>query len=240
MTWMICGNWTRTPMIRLIACGLLAAALSVLTGCEEEGLDAYEAPKSQPYVEPELFTRMRTPQPAPSAIEWDVPEGWAESPNASTILFAVFEAKAEAGDARITVTKLSTDGGGVLANINRWRGQVGLPAIQKIEEQSMTPILVGTSTAGLIDLITPEGSEAGLERLMVVLLPRPHDGLTWYFKMTGSVAAMDEQQSAFVSFVESVRFVEVAGVEAEAGAEKEADAESGTESTETAGGDAGE
>lgn len=197
-----------------------ALAVSVmllgLTGCDEEDLRAYQAPKSAPYVQPELLARIRAPvsgtaaTPEPAGIAWDVPEVWAEAPGTSSFLTAVFEAKGETGDARITVSRLSNDGGGVLANINRWRGQVGLGPIQAYEQQPMTPIVVAGQTAGLIDLTAPEGDDAGLDRLVVVFIPRPRENLTWYFKMTGPAGALDEHKPAFVSFVESVRF----GVEA--------------------------
>ncbi len=245
-----------TPLTRT-SCALLAVAvLPMLAGCEDEDIRAYEAPKSEPYVEPEIFTRLSMPQPTPSAIEWDVPEGWNESPNASSILFAVFEvgdnSGGKSGGARITVTKLNTDGGGVLANINRWRGQVGLEPVDSIKKQPMTLIQAGGAPAGLIDLASPEGVVAGLERMMVVMLPRQQDNLTWYFKMTGPTAALDEQEQAFVSFVESVRFGGDTGGDApedvggdvgvESGAESGVDTEADTEADAggNTGGDTGE
>ncbi len=207
MTRMMRDNWTRARKVRSIACCLiLAGMLPISTGCDEEDIGVYQATKSEPYVEPAPFTSPTESRATAPAIRWDVPEGWNESPNASSILYAVFEAKSGLGDARITVTQLSSDGGGVLANINRWRGQVGQPAIQSLEEQTMEPIRVGNSPTDLIDLIAPGGADAGLERLMVVMVPRPQEGITWYFKMTGPTAVMDAQKSAFVSFVGSVRF----------------------------------
>lgn len=190
---------------------VLLASLS-LAGCGEEDLHAYQAPKSAPYVEPELFSRMASgasanpAAPTPIGISWDVPEGWAEAPSTSTFITAVFEAKGEAGDARITVSSLSNDGGGVLQNINRWRGQVGLAPVEQYEQQPMTPITVADQLAGLIDLSAPEGVGASLERLLVVFIPRQDQGLTWYFKMSGPSATLDEQKEAFTHFVESVGF----------------------------------
>jgi hypothetical protein len=230
-------NMTRHGYYRLAtaltraSCALLAVAV-VLGGCEEEDLRAYEAPKSDPYTEPELFISAAAPQPAAVDIAWDMPGSWNESPNSSSILFAVFEADGGAGPVRITVTKLRTDGGGVLANINRWRGQVGLGPVDKIENQPMALIQAGGSPAGLIDLASPEGVEAGLERMMVVMLPRQQDNLTWYFKMTGPTAALDEQMPAFVSFVESVHFGDDAGDESRG--------DTGADSEGISGGDSGE
>jgi hypothetical protein len=211
---------------RLVVC---IAAVSLgslgLTGCGEEDLHAYQAPKSAPYAEPELFSRMgpgasaNPAAPEPVGITWDVPDGWTEAPSTSSFITAVFEAKNEAGDARITVSSLTNDGGGVLQNINRWRGQVGLGPIQQFEEQPMTPITVAGQVAGVIDLSAPEGAGASLERLMVVFIPRPDQGLTWYFKMSGPSATLDEQKQAFTEFVESVGFGGKSGETSEADAD---------------------
>lgn len=239
MKQMIRNNWARTPRIRPIICALLAVTGLLLVGCDEQEVRAYEAPKSEPYVEPDIFKSMTAPRSASKAIGWDVPAGWAESANASSILFAVYEAKSEAGDARITVTKLRTDGGGVLANINRWRGQVGLGPVDSFEAQPMTLIQAGGGPAGLIDIASPEGVDAGLERMMVVMVPRPQDGLTWYFKMTGPKTSLDEHKAAFVSFVESVRFEEKSGVETETAAGDAPETEAGADTEGDSGDDSG-
>jgi hypothetical protein len=197
--------------------------LLCLLGCGEEEIRSYQAPKSAPYVEPDLFSRLTAAPPSavPTSpgITWDVPDTWTETPSTSGFMLAVFEAKGETGDARITVSQLTGEGGGVLANINRWRGQVGLGPIQAFEEQPMTPIQVAGQTAGVIDLAAPVGSNTGLERLIVVFIPRPQENLTWYFKMIGPANALDEHKPAFIRFLESVKF----------GAEPAADAASNFE-----------
>ena len=230
----LCSPPTRLPTGRIGTWITVVCLLSLgLAGCGEEDLRAYAAPKSAPYAEPELFSRMgpgaSAPPgaPQPVGITWDVPEQWTETPSTSSFMLAVFEARGEAGDARITVSSLSNDGGGVLQNINRWRGQVGLGPVEQYEQQPMTPITVAGQVAGLIDLSAPEGVNASLERLMVVFIPRQDQGLTWYFKMSGPSATLETQKEAFTRFVESVGFGEKPGdgTEAETGAVS--DSESG-------------
>lgn len=204
---------TRLTPGRLGVCIVAVSLLSLgLAGCGEGDLRAYQAPKSAPYVEPELFSGLgptssaNPASPQPVGITWDVPEPWTEAPSTSSFIFAVFEAKGDTGDARITVSSLTNDGGGVLENINRWRGQVGLGPVERYQQQPMTPVTVADQPAGLIDLSAPGGAGASLERLMVVFIPRPDQGLTWYFKMSGPSATLEEQKQAFVGFVESVGF----------------------------------
>ncbi len=211
----LCSPQTRVTPGRVVVWFAAVSILSLgLAGCGEEDLGAYPAPKSAPYVEPGLFSGLgpaASANPAaskPVGITWDVPEQWAEAPSTSSFLLAVFEAKGDLGDARITVSSLVNDGGGVLENINRWRGQVGLGPIERYQQQPMAQLTVAGQVAGLIDLSAPEGAGASLDRLMVVFIPRPDQGLTWYFKMSGSSATLEAQKQAFISFVESVGFGE--------------------------------
>ncbi|HMN41812.1 MAG TPA: hypothetical protein PKE29_13280, partial [Phycisphaerales bacterium] len=54
------------------------------------------------------------------------PANWKAEADGSGILAAAFTAENAQGGARITLASLFNDGGGLLANINRWRGQVDL------------------------------------------------------------------------------------------------------------------
>jgi len=190
--------------------GFILGLCLVLCGCEEEAIRSYEAPKAPGYTE-QLPKAFAPAAPVPEVtLEWDVPEGWAEAPSSSSILFAEFAATTDAGDARVTVTRLTADGGGVLSNINRWRGQVGLDPVPTIEAQPMDVVTIGDGPAAFLDLTALEGAEVAIERMLVVILPRLQEGQTWYFKATGPPAALDQQKNRFIQFVQSVRFVEVA------------------------------
>src|ERR1051325_4233494 len=62
---------------------------------------------------------------APRKPNWKIPDGWTEQP-APQMLLGKFEVQAEGGRAEITISTFPGDGGGLLANVNRWRKQVGL------------------------------------------------------------------------------------------------------------------
>ncbi len=190
---------------------LLSCSLAMAYGCGEDPIYTYQAPKSPPYQEPAIFTQLSdlttgntTSQPA---VFWTVPEGWVQAEDRSGFLTAVFTAETDAGPVRITVSQLGGDGGGILANINRWRGQVGLPAITEIQQQPMTPIDIAGQPAGLLDLAANDPTaQASIPRMLIAFLPRPSENRTWYFKMTGKQAGIDAQRDNFMSFLQSFGF----------------------------------
>ncbi|QDU37264.1 hypothetical protein Mal4_15740 [Maioricimonas rarisocia] len=144
-------------------------------------------------------SRPATPPPSstsPSApLTYTVPEGWEERP-ASSFRLVSFMASGDGGDLDVSV---STAGGSVLANINRWRGQVGLPTVSEAElEAGSQAIDVDGTTGTLVELA---GSE---QTILGVVLPR--EGRTWFFKGTGPNAAAERERDAFETFVRSVKF----------------------------------
>ena len=58
-------------------------------------------------------------------LQWDVPKGWIES-SGSKMRLASFNVPYSAGYGDLSVMTLFGDGGGIEANINRWRAQIGL------------------------------------------------------------------------------------------------------------------
>lgn len=206
--------YKQTPVLVLL-CFFLSLCLA-LTGCEEAAIESYQAPKSPPYTPPAPMSPVSGASPAaPSDIHWDLPEGWQLSTAGSSMALATFDitgdpaegGSGEAGEsARVTVTELSGEAGGILGNVNRWRGQVGLPPVEKIEQQPIDPVTIDGNPAGLIDLAAPLEVDAGIPRMLVVLLPRIETNSTWFFKMTGPDKLVAGQKPNFVSFVESIRF----------------------------------
>src|SRR5688500_16517882 len=95
---------------------LSALAFCAVCACREEEITAYRIPKGTdaPAV------------PAQREVSWTVPEGWTEQPASGMRLgsFAVPGREGPAAD--MSVVALSGPAGGDLANINRWRGQIGL------------------------------------------------------------------------------------------------------------------
>ncbi len=138
--------------------------------------------------------------PAASKPSWSVPAGWQEQPPGNLQL-ARFVAEAQpGGKAEVSVTVLTGEGGGALANVNRWRRQMGLEPVDQAGLAKLTTSLdVDGSPAILVDMI----SEDRQNRTVACIVP--HGGETWFFKLTGSDSAAGSQKQAFTQFVRSAR-----------------------------------
>lgn len=105
---------------------------------------------------------------------------------------------------RLTVSKLGGDGGGLAANVNRWRGQVNM---QELPEEKVTgqPMPVtGSSHEMLLFNLNPDDAPADAEGIFAAVLPLGSE--TWYFKLTGPSAKLRESGGeVFMAFLSDVR-----------------------------------
>jgi hypothetical protein len=133
--------------------------------------------------------------------QWEVPEGWRETPP-TRMLLARFEAGGDSGKAEITVSMFPGDVGGTVANVNRWRAQIGLAPWGEGEvTQALTQIEVEGGTAMVVEFA--EEKAQGGRRLIGVIWPRGTH--TWFYKMVGDDAAVVAEKAALMRFVKSVR-----------------------------------
>jgi hypothetical protein len=131
--------------------------------------------------------------------QWEVPDGWLETPP-TQMLLARFEAGGDAGNAEITVSMFPGDVGGTVANVNRWRGQIGLAPWDESEvKQALTTLEVEGGYAAVVEMLNEQSGK----RLIGVIWPRGTH--TWFYKMMGDDAVVGEEKAAFIRFVQSVR-----------------------------------
>lgn len=132
-------------------------------------------------------------------IKWDIPAGWSPAP-ASAMRYASFAVNAVDGEKLdVSVVTFPGDGGGDLENINRWRQQIGLGAVDENAVVSLTtPVKNAAATFSLVDF-------TGVKSRMVAAWTR-QDGRSWFFKLTGPATGVEKEKPNFVKFVESVRF----------------------------------
>src|SRR6185436_7389792 len=135
---------------------------------------------------------------------WDVPADWKEQPP-SQMLLAKFLLGGDAGaKAEVTVSVFPGDTGGLLANVNRWRGQVGLTPVEQPELKTLASVDVIGGKATLVDVtgVCPRNGQKA--RLIGAIVPR--EGNTWFYKMMGDEAVAEQQKAAFVKFIQTVRY----------------------------------
>jgi hypothetical protein len=128
-------------------------------------------------------------------IQWDVPPGWSPAP-ASAMRYASFAAEKNGEKADISVVTFPGDGGSDADNINRWRQQVGLGPVDSVDA------LIVPQHAGALHFSTVDmtGSTA-----RVLAGWTRHDGRTWFFKLTGPPALVEQEKPKFAAFLRSVR-----------------------------------
>ena len=153
-----------------------------------------KAPSESPIAEKAAPINSATPQ-----IRWELPSGWGEG-SPSTMRYASFAATEDNGEkVDISIVTFPGDGGSDLDNVNRWRQQIGLAAVDEGELSSIIAPFQGKqinfSTA---DVIGPDS------RTLAAWVRR--EGRSWFFKLSGPKDAVEKEKPKFVKFLQSVRF----------------------------------
>src|SRR5262249_32600143 len=128
-----------------------AGTLVDLTG---PGAPKSAAMKSQPAPR----ERPKAPAAEPS-LKYTRPDGWVEAPDLAGGMIrmaAAFRVSDGGKTAQITVTPLVGEAGGLLANVNRWRGQIKLGPIDEAQlRKDVRPVEVAGQPASYFDLLGP-------------------------------------------------------------------------------------
>jgi hypothetical protein len=141
-----------------------------------------------------------------SPFAWTTPKGWTElAPSAMRT--ANFH---PAGDphAECYLTLLNGDAGGLGANVNRWRAQLGLAALAQAEIDALPKGSLFGRDAVLLEASGTwkgmGGSEAAPGYALAGLLLVDPNGSA-FLKMTGPATLVTEQRAAFLSLAKSFR-----------------------------------
>ena len=145
-------------------------------------------------------------RPGPKPFEYTLPSGWTPMGDKGGAIrtaaaFVITEGNQEA---MVTVTQLPGQSGSLEMNIDRWRGQLGLPAGKPEELKPSATVTVGGIRAPFIDLSGPKTDGRDPRRMLVAVVNQGES--TWYFKMMGSVEIVGRQKSTFEAFMSSVHF----------------------------------
>jgi hypothetical protein len=142
------------------------------------------------------------PRPAGGVLRWTLPRGWTES-EGGAMRFATFKAPVK-GTVDASVVVLPGPAGGELANVNRWRGQIGLPALDEPALAAARKVL--PTRAGPLRVYDFTSDGAPRKRLVAGLAESA--GNTWFVKMTGEADAVGAARDDFMKLLGSLRFDE--------------------------------
>jgi hypothetical protein len=141
------------------------------------------------------------PVSAANKPTWQVPAGWQEV-TAGQFLVAKFTLTGDGGaTAAVNVSSSPGDGGGLAANVNRWRGQLGLSPSPDI---SATPVDITSGKASLVDFSGTDARTGQPARLVGIVVARPDQ--TWFYKLMGDAKVVESQKDAFTKFVQGVKY----------------------------------
>lgn len=214
--------------LKTVALLLMMPLVFLATGCHRDKVQVYQVPANQdqpvqpatpapdtnstalPPGHPDISSDQMPSgiaasdvQNAPS-LAWTTPHGWTEVPPSEMRVASFKVAGASGKQADVSIVPLGGMGGGDSANVNRWRGQVGLQAAPDDElQKSAEDVEAGGQPAQLYDMA---GQNSTGESIRIIAAIQHRDGTSWFFKMTGDADLVEQQKATFISFLKSLSF----------------------------------
>ncbi len=203
---------------------VLTPLLLLVAGCHRDEVKVYRVAKDQDQPQQQAAPALPTDSPNPSLppghpdissapaaalpaasavalpqLTWKTPDGWTEVPPSQMRVASFKVTGADGKSADISVIPLPGLAGNDDANVNRWRGQVGLSPVSPDElKKSAEDVEAAGQPAQLYDIA------GDAQRILGVIQHR--DDMAWFFKMTGDAALVEQQKPAFVAFLKSLNF----------------------------------
>jgi hypothetical protein len=137
--------------------------------------------------------------------KWNTPSAWKEVPGGQFLVAKFTIAGDGNAEAAVNVSSSAGDGGGLAANVNRWRRQLGLSELSNDELAKSAKAMETTSGQGTLVEMTGMDPRSGQPTAVVgaiVLQP----GQAWFYKLMGDAQTVAAQKDAFVRFVQEVKY----------------------------------
>ncbi|MBW8889578.1 MAG: hypothetical protein JF616_17620 [Fibrobacteres bacterium] len=212
---------------------VVALALSLLSGCEEEKPRVYSEVAFKPIAAAGPMGGMGMPggagmpamaaPPADIKVTWTLPKGWVPKDSANAMRVGSFAAMdpnlANSGEidpnaVDVSVVQLGGTAGGLEANIRRWMGQVGLKASPEEMEgiiKKAPRFKTATGQEGmLIDLTGMLSGDMTQSKTIYGAIVQTEE-YTVFVKAMGDFAQVKKQKPQVAAFCKSLR---IAGTKA--------------------------
>jgi len=184
-----------------------AAFIKFLKSVKLEQPQMAGLPPSHPPIDGSSLSRPMSAAATSSVAKphWQVPAGWSETPGGQ-FLVAKFNITGKGGaQAAVNVSSSTGDGGGLLANVNRWRQQLGLSPVDETElSKSANPLDVAGGKATLVEMSGTDARTGQPARVVGAIVSQ--SGQTWFYKLMGDAKIVENQRETFTQFVQTVRY----------------------------------
>jgi hypothetical protein len=189
----------------------MTGADSVVTEQKPAFLDflksiSFEAPSTVAMSNPQasMGADPMSPTEATPVSVAGLPDGWKEIPNPPMLLAKYVIQGSGDAKADVNISALAGTGGGLMMNINRWRGQLGLSPLSEedFSKEARTMDLAG-GKATLVDLT---GTDKAGKRSRLVGIIAPQTDQTWFYKLIGDPQIVEQQKDAFTKFIQTAKF----------------------------------
>jgi len=182
---------------------VFTAILSAASGCRRDEVTHFRVRKAAESTLARTVAPARPEVPSPPApdggLEWTLPPGWTESA-AAGMRYATLKPSVE-GRIDVSVVVLPGPAGGELANVNRWRGQLGLGAMDGSSlAAARKAIRSKAGTVSLYDFTSDGEKKSRLVAGLAVV-----GGSTWFVKMLGDAGPVGAARPDFIRLLESLR-----------------------------------
>jgi len=134
-----------------------------------------------------------------AALAWSLPDGWSEETGSGMRIATLRPALYPSVE--VTIIALEGPAGGELANVNRWREQIGLPRVEASALSSTRKSVASKAGEVIVhELLGPNGTGviAG-----IVSSPDSH---TWFLKLAGDSQSLSAVRDNFLRWMRNLRF----------------------------------
>jgi hypothetical protein len=131
-------------------------------------------------------------------LHWSLPPGWQRVAGEKPMRVATFETT-QGERLEVALSRFPGDTGGLLANVNRWRQQVGLgPIEEKDLAASLRPVENNTLAGHTMRL------RGETQHMLGAILMPADKSESWFVKATAAPGVVDAHEAAFEAFVKSM------------------------------------
>ena len=139
-------------------------------------------------------------------FKWSAPSYWLDNKK-TNMRVGSYLIPSSNGSADLSITYLNGDGGGITANVNRWRNQLNLSSLSQEEVQSSAQIFSGyLGEYKLYEIINDDNKESAF--LCAIIPSNLNNDFTIFVKLNAYSDNINDLKEEFISFVSSFQYNE--------------------------------